>query len=43
MRGEKYINIIGIGDLEKKLEVEIKKVTAGAKEKIVKAGGTVVE
>jgi large subunit ribosomal protein L15 len=42
-RGEKNIKILGNGDLEKKLEVEIKKVTAGAKEKIVKAGGTVVE
>jgi large subunit ribosomal protein L15 len=42
-RSEKNIKILGNGDLEKKLEVEIKKVTAGAKEKIVKAGGTVVE
>lgn len=42
-KGEKNIKILGNGDLEKKLEVEIKKVTAGAKEKIVKAGGTVVE
>jgi large subunit ribosomal protein L15 len=42
-KGEKNIKILGTGDLDKKLEVEIVKVTAGAKEKIVKAGGTVVE
>ena len=41
--GEKNIKILGDGDIDKKLEVEIKKVTAGAKDKIVKAGGTVVE
>jgi len=41
--GEKNIKILGAGEIDKKLEVEIKKVTAGAKEKIVKAGGTVVE
>jgi large subunit ribosomal protein L15 len=42
-KGEKNVKILGDGDLDKKLEVEIKKVTAGAKDKIVKAGGTVVE
>ena len=42
-KGEKNIKILGDGELDKKLEVEIKKVTAGAKDKIVKAGGTVVE
>jgi large subunit ribosomal protein L15 len=41
--GEKNVKILGDGELDKKLDVEIKKVTAGAKEKIVKAGGTVVE
>jgi large subunit ribosomal protein L15 len=41
--GEKNIKILGDGELDKKLEVEIKKVTAGAREKIVNAGGTVVE
>lgn len=41
--GEKNIKILGAGEIDKKLEVEIKKVTAGAKEKIVNAGGTVVE
>jgi large subunit ribosomal protein L15 len=40
---EKNIKILGDGELDKKLEVEIKKVTAGAKDKILKAGGTVVE
>jgi large subunit ribosomal protein L15 len=42
-KSEKNIKILGAGELDKKLEVEIKKVTAGAKDKIVKAGGTVVE
>lgn len=42
-KGEKNIKILGAGELDKKLDVEIKKVTAGAKEQIVKAGGTVVE
>ena len=42
-KGEKNVKILGDGELDKKLEVEIKKVTAGAKDKIVKAGGSVVE
>ncbi|MBI9097341.1 MAG: 50S ribosomal protein L15 [Spirochaetaceae bacterium] len=42
-KGEKNIKILGTGELDKKLDVEIEKVTAGAKEKILKAGGTVVE
>lgn len=42
-KGEKNVKILGDGELDKKLEVEIKKVTAGAKDKIVKVGGTVVE
>lgn len=42
-KGEKNVKILGDGDLDKKLDVEIRKVTAGAKDKIVKAGGTVVE
>ena len=41
--GEKNIKILGDGELDKKLEVEIKKITAGAKDKIVKASGSVVE
>lgn len=41
-KGQKNIKILGTGDLHKKLEVEIQKVSAGAEEKIVKAGGTVV-
>ncbi len=40
---EKNIKILGDGELDKKLEVEIKKITAGAKDKILKAGGKVVE
>ena len=42
-KGEKNVKILGDGELDKKLEVEIKKVTAGAKDKIVKAGGSLVE
>lgn len=35
------IKILGNGDLTKRLNVEVDKVSAGAKEKIEKAGGTV--
>lgn len=42
-KSEKNVKILGAGDLDKKLIVEIEKVTAGAKEKIVKAGGSVAE
>ncbi len=42
-KSEKNVKILGDGELDKKLEVEIKKVTAGARDKIAKAGGSVVE
>lgn len=35
------IKILGSGDLERKLTVEIKNVSASAREKIEKAGGTI--
>jgi large subunit ribosomal protein L15 len=37
------VKILGTGELTKKLEVKIDKVSASAKEKIEKAGGKVVE
>lgn len=42
-KSEKNVKILGAGELDKKLVVEIEKVTAGAKDKIVKAGGSVAE
>jgi len=36
------VKILGDGDLTKKLTVDVDKVSASAKEKIEKAGGTVV-
>lgn len=38
--GEKYVAILGVGDLTKKLNVTAHKFSASAKEKIEKAGGT---
>lgn len=37
------IKILGDGDLTKKLTVDVEKVSSSAKDKIVKAGGSVVE
>ncbi|GMO43129.1 MAG: 50S ribosomal protein L15 [Termitinemataceae bacterium] len=37
------VKILGDGELNKKLEVKIEKVSSSAKEKITKAGGTVAE
>ncbi len=37
------IKVLGMGDLAKKLTVDVEKVSATAKEKIEKAGGTVSE
>jgi len=37
------VKVLGDGDLTKKVTVNVDKVSASAKEKIVKAGGTVVE
>lgn len=41
-KSEKNIKILGNGELSKKLEVQIEKVSAGAVEKIEKAGGKIV-
>jgi len=37
------IKVLGDGDLTKKLTVDVDKVSSSAKEKIEKAGGTVVQ
>ncbi len=43
LKGKKnLVKILGNGDLKIKLEVQVEKITAGAKEKIEKAGGTVI-
>lgn len=41
-KSEKNVKILGNGELSKKLEVQIEKVSAGAVEKIEKAGGKIV-
>ena len=38
---KKLVKILGNGEITKKLNVEVDKVSASAKEKIEKAGGTV--
>ena len=42
-KSEKRVKILGVGELKKKLSVEISVVSASAKEKIEKAGGKLVE
>ena len=43
LKGKKtLVKILGNGDLKVKLDVQIEKVTAGAKEKIEKAGGRII-
>ncbi len=42
-KSEKLVKILGVGDLKKKLEVSVPAVSASAKEKIEKAGGSVVD
>ena len=42
-KSEKNIKILGNGELSKKLDVQIEKVSAGAVEKIEKAGGKIVQ
>jgi large subunit ribosomal protein L15 len=42
VKGKTPIKILGNGELSKKLTVEIEAISASAKEKIEKAGGTVV-
>ena len=42
-KSETNVKILGNGDIKKKLEVELPNVSASAKDKIVKAGGSVAE
>ena len=42
-KSETNVKILGNGDIKKKLEVELTNVSASAKDKIVKAGGSVAE
>lgn len=42
-KSEKLVKILGVGDLKKKLEVNVPAVSASARDKIVKAGGKIVE
>ena len=42
-RGDRLVKILGDGDVEKKLHVEVDRVSASARQKIVKAGGDVTE
>ncbi|MCH5294387.1 MAG: 50S ribosomal protein L15 [Treponema sp.] len=40
-RSDKYVKVLGDGELTKKFSVDVDKVSASAKEKIEKAGGSV--
>ncbi len=43
LKGKKgLVKILGNGDLKVKLEVQVEKITAGAKDKIEKAGGKII-
>lgn len=42
-KSEKLVKILGVGELKKKLEVNVPAVSASARDKIVKAGGSIVE
>ncbi|AIN93084.1 50S ribosomal protein L15 [Treponema putidum] len=42
-KGSLYVKILGTGDITKKLTVEVDRISASAKEKIEKAGGTIVQ
>ncbi len=42
MKGSDPIKILGDGELTKKLDVNIEKISASAREKIIKAGGSIV-
>jgi len=41
-RSAKYVKLLGNGELTKKLEVSLENISASAKEKIEKAGGSIV-
>lgn len=40
-KGARFVKVLGNGDITKKLTVEVDKISASAKEKIEKAGGSV--
>lgn len=42
-KGSLYVKVLGTGDITKKLTVDVDKISASAKEKIEKAGGTIVQ
>lgn len=42
-KSETNVKILGSGDIKKKLDVELPNVSASAKDKIIKAGGSVAE
>lgn len=42
-KGSLYIKVLGTGDITKKLTVDVDKISVSAKEKIEKAGGTIVQ
>ncbi len=41
-KSDKYVKLLGDGELTKKLEVSLEKVSGSAKEKVEKAGGKIV-
>ena len=42
-KGSLYVKVLGMGDITKKLTVDVDRISASAKEKIEKAGGTIVQ
>ena len=42
-KGSLYVKVLGTGDITKKLTVDVDRISASAKEKIEKAGGTIVQ
>ncbi len=42
-KGSLYVKVLGTGDITKKLTVDVDRISASAKEKREKAGGTIVE
>ena len=42
-KGSLYVKVLGTGDITKKLMVDVDRISVSAKEKIEKAGGTIVQ
>ena len=42
-KGSLYVKVLGTGDITKKLTVDVDRISASAKKKIEKAGGTIVQ